>query len=151
MLTPPPPTERLWLVITGIVNAGEQIHATIASRAFSTPLSSPSKPSLVSDPDGRLTGETSWRRGDGGRMTRVVCCVRQSGEEGHKKELSCPFQQERFLQDIAPRTAAGEEIEYEIAPWDQGKSGGSVDREGRSGCLPSWTASRRSGSTTMTA
>ena len=63
-------------------------------------------------------------------MTRVVCYIRQSDEEGHKKELSCPFQQDRFLQDIAPRIAGGEEIEYEIAPWDQGKSGGSVDREG---------------------
>ena len=49
---------------------------------------------------------------------------------GTRRNSSCPFQQDRFLQDIAPRIAGGEEIEYEIAPWDQGKSGGSVDREG---------------------
>ena len=26
------------------------------------------------------------------RMTRVVCYIRQSDEEGHKKDLSCPSQ-----------------------------------------------------------
>ena len=30
-------------------------------------------------------------------MTRVVCYIRQSDEEGHKKDLSCPCQERRFL------------------------------------------------------
>lgn len=60
----------------------------------------------------------------------VVAYVRQSDEEGHKKELSCPFQQERFLADVERRRAAGEDVTYEIAPWDEGKSGGDIDRPG---------------------
>ena len=63
-------------------------------------------------------------------MTRVVCYIRQSDEEGHKKDLSCPSQERRFLMDVAARQTMGEELEYEIAPWDQGKSGGEIDRPG---------------------
>jgi len=65
-----------------------------------------------------------------GCMTRVVCYIRQSDEEGHKKDLSCPSQERRFLMDIAARQTMGEELEHEIAPWDQGKSGGEIDRPG---------------------
>jgi len=63
-------------------------------------------------------------------MTRVVCYIRQSDEEGHKKDLSCPSQERRFLMDIAARQTMGEDLEHEIAPWDQGKSGGEIDRPG---------------------
>ena len=63
-------------------------------------------------------------------MTRVVCYIRQSDEEGHKKAMSCPSQQERFLTDLAFRQAAGEDLDYEIAPWDEGKSGGDIERPG---------------------
>jgi hypothetical protein len=58
------------------------------------------------------------------RMTRAVCYIRQSDQEGHKKDLSCPSQERRFLMDVAARQTMGEEVEHEIAPWDQGKSGG---------------------------
>lgn len=63
-------------------------------------------------------------------MTHVVAYLRQSDEEGHKKELSIPSQRDRFLEDVARRVAAGEEITYEYAPADEGKSGGELDRPG---------------------
>ncbi|MFH1834522.1 MAG: recombinase family protein, partial [bacterium] len=45
--------------------------------------------------------------------------------------LSCPSQQERFLLDLAARQAfGGEELAYEIAPWDEGQSGGEIKRPG---------------------
>ncbi len=58
-------------------------------------------------------------------MTHVLAYFRQSDEEGAKKQLSIPAQQERFLQDVA-----GRDVTYEMAPWDEGYSGGSLDRPG---------------------
>lgn len=63
-------------------------------------------------------------------MTHVCCYVRQSDEEGYRRDLSCPLQQETFLRDVSRRLEAGEEITYEIAPWDEGKSGGEFERPG---------------------
>jgi DNA invertase Pin-like site-specific DNA recombinase len=59
-----------------------------------------------------------------------VCYIRQSSEEAAKRDLSCPAQEQRFLADIAARTSKGESVTYEIAPWDEGKSGGDMDRDG---------------------
>jgi DNA invertase Pin-like site-specific DNA recombinase len=58
-------------------------------------------------------------------MTHVLAYFRQSDEEGAKKQLSIPAQQERFLGDVA-----GRDVTYEVAPWDEGYSGGSLDRPG---------------------
>lgn len=63
-------------------------------------------------------------------MTRVVAYLRQSDEEGYKKELSIPAQRDRFLADVARRVEAGEDVTYEFAPADEGKSGGELDRPG---------------------
>lgn len=61
-------------------------------------------------------------------MTRVVCYIWQSDEEGHKRNLSCPSQKRRFLMNVAARQTVGEEVEYEIALWDQGRSGEKIDQ-----------------------
>jgi DNA invertase Pin-like site-specific DNA recombinase len=59
-----------------------------------------------------------------------VAYIRQSSEEAAKRDLSCPAQEQRFLADVAARIAKGEPVTYEVAPWDEGKSGGDMNRSG---------------------
>ncbi len=63
-------------------------------------------------------------------MTHVVAYLRQSDEEGYRRDLSCPLQQQTFLADVERRREAGETITYEIAPLDEGRSGGEFERPG---------------------
>lgn len=63
-------------------------------------------------------------------MPHICAYIRQSDEEGHKKELSCPSQEKRFLEDLQRRRECGEDITHEVAPWDEGHSGGEMDRPG---------------------
>jgi DNA invertase Pin-like site-specific DNA recombinase len=63
--------------------------------------------------------------------TPHVCCyIRQSSEEAAKRDLSCPAQEQRFLTDMKARLEHGEQVSWEVAPWDEGKSGGEIDRPG---------------------